>query len=162
MLFLLPVKCPVKIFADADSMPNVIKEILYRASERKGIPLILVANQKLTLPQSEFISSLLVASGPDAADDRIVELVQSGDLVITADIPLADRVISKGAAAIDPRGALYDSGNIKEKLAVRDLMNDLRSEGLAYGGPGLFRQKDRQAFANQLDKFICANQRNKI
>ncbi len=144
----------MKIYADADSMPNVIKDILYRASDRTGIPLVLIANQNLNIPQSDNISNIVVNAGPDAADDRIVELVQHGDLVITADIPLADRVISSGGCAIDPRGILYSADNIKEKLAVRDLMNELRTEGSAFGGPGIFRQKDRQAFANQLDKFL--------
>ncbi len=144
----------MKIFADADSMPRVIKEILYRASERTGIPLVLIANQKLNIPISDNISNVVVMAGPDAADDRIVELVQLGDLVITADIPLADRVINSGGCAIDPRGSLYSADNIKEKLAVRDLMSELRTEGSAFGGPGIFRQKDRQAFANQLDRFL--------
>jgi uncharacterized protein YaiI (UPF0178 family) len=147
----------MKIFADADSLPIVIRDILYRAAERTGITLILVANQTLSIPESGNISSIVVKAGPDAADDRIVELVQHGDLVITADIPLADRVITKGANAINPRGTLYSSDNIKEKLAIRDLMNDLRTEGSAYGGPGVLRQRDRQAFANQLDKFIYLN-----
>jgi hypothetical protein len=147
----------MKIYADADSMPNVIKDILFRAAERTKIPLILIANQIINIPQSDKISSILVAAGPDAADDRIVEMVQNGDLVITADIPLADRVINRGGYAIDPRGSLYSTDNIKEKLAVRDLMNELRTEGSVYGGPGVFRQRDRQAFANQLDRFINGN-----
>jgi uncharacterized protein YaiI (UPF0178 family) len=144
----------MRIFVDADSMPNFIKEILFRAADRTGIPIILVANQILNIPQSDNISSIVVPSGPDEADDRIVELVRHGDLVITADIPLADRVVSKGGCALDPRGALYSEDNIKEKLAIRNLMSELRDEGSAYGGPGILRQKDRSAFANQLDRYI--------
>ncbi len=144
----------MKILVDADAYPNVIKEILFRAAERRRIRLVLVANQQVKAPYSEYVSGITVPEGPDIADDRIVELVEPGDLVITADIPLADRAISKGGYVINPRGDLYTSENIKEKLVMRDLMTDLRSAGMETGGPSALRPKDRQAFANQLDRFL--------
>ena len=144
-----------RIFVDADALPNAIQGILFRAVERVGIPLILVANECVRIPRSEYISSVAAPAGPDAADDRIVELVRQGDLVITADIPLADRVVDKGGYAIDPRGELYTEKNIKERLAMRNLMNRLRSGGVISGGPSFFSRKDIQAFANQLDRFLA-------
>jgi uncharacterized protein YaiI (UPF0178 family) len=144
----------MQIFVDADAFPNVIKDILIRASERLHVPLVFVANQPVRLEQSVTISSIVVPSGPDLADDRIAELAQPGDLVITADIPLADRVVSKGAFAINPRGELYTEDNIKDRLATRDLMHELRDGGMITGGPSAFGKKDRQAFANQLNRFL--------
>jgi uncharacterized protein YaiI (UPF0178 family) len=144
----------IQIWVDADALPNVIKDILFRAAKRLGIPLTLVANQNVAIDPSVYIKSLSVPAGPDVADDRIVELVQPGDLVVTADIPLADRVVSKGAYAIDPRGDLYTAENIKDRLAMRDLLNELRNGGVITGGPPAFGQKDRQAFANQLNRFL--------
>jgi uncharacterized protein YaiI (UPF0178 family) len=120
----------MKILVDADAFPNVIKDMLFRAARRHRIPLILVANQQMNIKKSPYISCIAVPAGPDVADDRIVELVQHGDLVITADIPLADRVVSQGAYAINPRGELYTEENIKDRLAVRDLMNELRNGGI--------------------------------
>lgn len=155
----------MKILVDADAFPNVIKDILFRAARRHRISLILVANQQVNIKKSAYISCIAVPTGPDVADDRIVELVQQGDLVITADIPLADRVVAQGAYAINPRGELYTEENIKERLAVRDLMNELRNNGIVTGGPSSFSRKDRQAFANQLDRFLtrhCNNERMKI
>ena len=150
----------MKIFVDADAHPNMIKEILFRAADRLCIPLIFVANQYLKVPQSPYISSMAVTAAPDAADDEIVKMLNQGDLVITADLPLADRVINKGGYVINPRGTLYTQDNIKEKLAMRDLMDELRNGGLISDGPSPFSRKDRQAFANQLDRLLtkyCKN-----
>jgi uncharacterized protein YaiI (UPF0178 family) len=144
----------MRIFLDADATPKVIKDILFRAAERNKIQIFLVANQLLTVPRSAYISNIVVPAGPDEADDRIVELVREGDLVITADIPLADRVIGKGGHVIGTRGELFSVENIKEKLSMRDLMDQLRSSGIDTGGPSLYSSKDRQAFANQLDRFL--------
>jgi uncharacterized protein len=144
----------MRIFIDADSCPAVIKDILYRAAERVRVPLLLVANQSLNIPESEYISSIEVPAGPDRADDRIVELVEANDLVISADLPLADRVITKGGFVLNPRGDFYTAENIKDRLAMRDLMDVLRNSGMDTGGPSMFSQKDRQSFANQLDRFL--------
>ena len=144
----------MQILVDADALPNVIKDILFRAVKRLRIPLTMVANQYVTVEKSKYIKSIVVSSGPDVADDRIVELVQQGDLVVTADIPLADRVVAKGAYALDPRGDLYTEENIKDRLAMRNLMNELRNGGVIEGGPQGFSRKDRQAFANQLSRFL--------
>jgi len=144
----------MKIFVDADACPNVIKEILYRAVERVKISMVLVANQYIKTPSSPYISSIVVPQGFDVADEKIVELVMPGDLVITADIPLADFVVTKGAFALNPRGYLYTEDNIKQRLTMRNFMEELRSGGVDTGGPSSFSQKDRKAFANQLDKFL--------
>jgi len=144
----------MQIFVDADACPVAVKEILFRSAERLSISLVLVANQKIQIPQSDYISGIVVEAGPDIADDRIVELADEGDLVISADIPLADRVIRKGAYVIDPRGDIFSSENIKERLAVRDLMADLRDGGMETGGPRAFSAADRKAFADQLDRFL--------
>jgi hypothetical protein len=144
----------MQIFVDADACPNAIKEILVKASLRLNVPLIFVANKPLRLHKSALQSLILVSDGPDAADDHIARLVQPGDLVITADIPLADRVITRQAFAMNPRGKLYTEDNIKDRLALRDLLNELRDNGMMTGGPAEFSRKDRQAFANQLDSFL--------
>jgi uncharacterized protein YaiI (UPF0178 family) len=144
----------MQIYVDADAFPKVIQEILFRAIERVRVPLILVSNKHVRYPNSELISRLIVGEGPDVADDKIVELVQHGDLVITADIPLASRVIDKGAYSIDPRGELFTKTNIKHRLAMRDLMDELRKNGEITGGPASFNQKNVQEFANQLDIFL--------
>jgi uncharacterized protein len=144
----------MKIFVDADALPNGIKDILFRAAARLRIPLLMVANKSVKVEKSAYIRCIMVPAGPDVADDRIVELVGPGDLVVTADIPLADRVVAKGAYAIDPRGDLYTRENIKDKLSVRDLLNELRNGGIIGGGPPAFSQKDRNAFANQLNSFL--------
>ncbi|MFU8819470.1 MAG: YaiI/YqxD family protein [Desulfurivibrio sp.] len=144
----------MQILVDCDAMPAVIREILYRAGERFKITVTLVANQRLTPVRSRFVKTVVVPAGPDAADDRIIELVAAADLVITADIPLADRVVSKGAFAINPRGELYTEENIKERLATRDLLTELRGDGVITGGPPTFNQKDRRVFADQLDRFL--------
>jgi hypothetical protein len=143
------------IWVDADACPAVIKEILFRAAVRVQVPLTLVANQPLRTPPSPLIKSLQVPSGFDVADNRIVELVQAGDLVITADIPLAAAAIEKGAFALNPRGTLYTEENIRETLSLRNFMAGLRDSGVETGGPQSFNQSDRQAFANQLDRLLA-------
>lgn len=144
----------MQIFIDADAFPNGVRDILVKASVRFNIPLIFVANKPLRLKESANLSLILVPGGPDVADDRIAASVQPGDLVITADIPLADRVVAKKAFAMNPRGTLYTEHNIKDRLAMRDLLCDLRDNNLITGGPAAFGKKDRQAFANQLDRFL--------
>jgi uncharacterized protein YaiI (UPF0178 family) len=144
----------MRIFADADALPNMIKEILYRAAERTHLPLILVANTALKIPRSEYISCEVVSAGPDVADKHIAEQIKPGDLVITADIPLAEAVIEKGGFGLNPRGELYTENNIKTRIAGRDLMFMLRDSGINIGGPAPFKPRDRQAFANKLDQFL--------
>lgn len=144
----------MQIFIDADAFPNAIRDIVTKASVRLNLPLTFVANKPLQLENLPNLSFMLIPEGPDAADDRIVELVLPGDLVITADIPLADRVIAKNAFAMNPRGMLYTEHNIKDRLAMRDLLTQLRDNGMITGGPAAFSKKDRQAFANQLDSFL--------
>jgi len=145
----------VQIWVDADACPQVIKEILYRAAERAQVLTTLVANAALRTPLSPFIRSVRVAKGFDVADHRIVQEVQPGDLVITADIPLAAEVIARGAQALDPRGELYSEDNVRERLAMRNLMQELRSAGALIGGPAPFGQGDRHLFANHLDRFLA-------
>lgn len=144
----------MKIYVDADGFPRAANEILVRAALRLSVPLIFVANKPIRREASPLISTLLVSAGPDIADDRIAELAEPGDLVVTADIPLADRVVGKGAFALNPRGKLYTEENIKDRLALRDLLSGLRDEGLMTGGPSAFGKKDCQAFADQLDRFL--------
>ena len=144
----------MQIWVDADACPGEIKELLYRAAERVKVKLTLVANQSLRIPRSEFIEALLVRDGANVADRRIVELAIPGDLVVTADIPLAADVVAKGAEAIDPRGGLYTHANIGERLAMRNVLDQLRGGGHIGGGPPNFSPKDRQAFANQLDRWL--------
>ena len=144
----------MQIFIDADAFPNAIRDILIKVSLRLNIPLIFVANKPLRLEKLDNLSLILVSEGPDLADDRIAELVLPGDLVITADIPLANRVLAKKAYAMNPRGLLYTEDNIKDRLAMRDLLHELRDNGMMTGGPAQFGPKDRQAFANQLDRFL--------
>lgn len=145
----------MRIWVDADACPKVIKEILFRASERVGIALTLVANAPLRVPPLRFVRTLQVERGFDVADNRIVELVEAGDLVITADIPLAAAVIDKGGQALNPRGELYTPDNIKERLAMRNLMDELRSSGQLTGGPPAISNSDRMAFANALDRLLA-------
>lgn len=143
------------IWVDADACPNVIKDILFRAAERKQVKLVLVANQYVRVPSSAFISSLQVASGFDVADNEIVKRVEAGDLVITADIPLAAEAIEKGAVALNPRGELYTRENIRGRLNMRDFLDTLRASGVQSGGPAPLGQTERQAFANQLDRYLA-------
>jgi uncharacterized protein YaiI (UPF0178 family) len=144
----------MRIYVDADGFPKAANDILIRSALRLGVPVVFVANKPLRHWTSELFSHLLVPEGPDIADDRIVELAMPGDLVVTADIPLADRVVAKGAFALNPRGKLYTEENIKDRLALRDLLCDLRDGGLMTGGPPAFGRKDCQAFAEQLDRFL--------
>ena len=145
----------MKIWVDADACPVVIKEILFRAAERTKITTTLVANQFLRTPASPYIKSITVPSGFDVADSRIVEECVVGDLVITADIPLAALIVAKGAHALNPRGELYTEANIKERLAMRNLMDELRGNGVDISGPAVFNLADRQAFAAALDKIMA-------
>ena len=145
---------PMQIWVDADACPQVIKEILFRAAEKAQIPLTLVANRLLRTPPSRVIKALQVAKGFDVADRTISRLVQAGDLVITADIPLAADIIGRGGHALDPRGEVYSADNIQERLAMRNLMEGLRSSGVETGGPSSFSLGDRHAFARQLDRFL--------
>ncbi len=144
------------IWVDADACPGVIKEILYRVAERTRLPVTLVANQWLKTPPYPSIRSIQVAKGFDVADNYIVEQAVAGDLVITADIPLAAGAIEKGALALNPRGELYSKENIKQTLDMRNFMDTLRSSGVETGGPPAFSQADRQAFANQLDRLLAS------
>jgi hypothetical protein len=144
----------VQIWVDADACPQVIKEILYRAADRAQVLTTLVANTALRTPTSEFIRTVRVAKGFDVADDRIVEQVQPGDLVITADIPLAAAIIERGAHALDPRGELYSEDNVRERLAIRNLMQELRSNGELVDGPAPFGPRERRLFANHLDRLL--------
>ena len=149
----------MKIWVDADACPVVIKEILFRAAIRAQITTTLVANQFLRTPPSVFIKTMQVPSGFDVADNRIVVEMESGDLVITADIPLAAQAVEKGGYALNPRGELYTIANIKERLAMRNLMEELRSNGVDISGPATFNQSDRQAFAAALDRLITRHHR---
>jgi len=144
----------MKIWVDADACPVVIKEILFRAAQRTEITVTLVANQAVRIPPSRLINMIQVASGFDAADNEIVKRMDSGDLVITSDIPLAAEVIEKGGNALSPRGELYTADNIKNRLTMRDFMDTLRSSGIDTGGPPALSQGDRKSFANQLDKIL--------
>jgi len=145
----------VNIWVDADACPVLIKEILFRAAERKGITTTLVANQFLRVPKSPHIHFLQVKSGFDVADDEIVSRVKDGDLVITSDIPLAAEAIEKGAVALSPRGELHTTENIRGRLNMRDFMDTMRSSGVDTGGPPPLSQSDRQAFANHLDRILA-------
>ena len=142
------------IWVDADACPVVIKDILFRSAERTGLPLTLVANQSLRVPKLSNITSLQVPAGFDVADNEIAKRIQAGDLVITADIPLAAEVLAKGANALNPRGELYSPNTIKAKLSMRDFMDTLRSSGVQTGGPDSLSQRDRQQFAAELDKWL--------
>ena len=143
------------IWVDADACPGVIKEILYRVAQRTGLPVTLVANQWLKTPPSPNIRSVQVPKGFDVADNHISEQAEPGDLVVTADIPLAAAVIEKGALALNPRGELYSRENIRQALDMRNFMDSLRSSGVETGGPPSFSHADRQAFANQLDRLLA-------
>jgi len=143
------------IWVDADACPRVIKDILFRAALRRNLPMTLVANQQVAVPPSSNIRSVQVSQGFDVADNHIVQGAEPGDLVITADIPLAAQVVEKGAFALNPRGEFYTRENIRERLTMRNFMEELRSAGMASGGPPALNLADRQAFANQLDAFLA-------
>ena len=148
----------MKIWVDADACPNPIKEILFRAAARSAISLVLVANHEVRVKPSRHISFLRVAPGFDVADNEIVKRLEAGDLVITGDIPLAAEVVAKQGLALNPRGELYTVENIKERLAMRDLMESLRSSGIETGGQAPLNHGDRKAFADQLDRIISRHQ----
>jgi uncharacterized protein YaiI (UPF0178 family) len=151
----------MKIWVDADACPVVIKDILFRAAQRTETLMTLVANQPMRVPASDFIRTIQVPSGFDVADNEIVNQLDAGDLVITADIPLAAEVIEKGGHALNPRGELYSQDNIKARLNMRDFMDTLRASGIHTGGPPTISQSDRQAFANNLDRFLAVTSHRK-
>ncbi|AVF33536.1 YaiI/YqxD family protein [Rahnella sikkimica] len=144
----------MQIWVDADACPNVIKEVLFRAAERTGMMVTLVANQTIRTPPSKFLRTLRVEAGFDVADNEIVKRTEPGDLVVTADIPLAAEVIEKGGVALNPRGERYTTETIKERLNMRDFMDTMRASGVQTGGPPVLNQRDRQQFANELDKWL--------
>lgn len=152
----------MKIWVDADACPVVIKDILYRAAERNRLAMTLVANRPIRIPSSPHIKFLQVPPGMDVADNEIITRLKAGDLVITADIPLAALVIAKGGQALNPRGELYTTENIRERLSVRDFMDSLRASGIETGGPPSLSQSDRQSFANQLDRLLSKYARNAL
>jgi len=145
----------MQIWVDADACPVVIRDILFRAAERTGITMTLVANKPFRLPLGNNLHFIQVPAGFDAADKRIVELMSGGDLVITADVPLAAAAIEKGGTALNPRGELYTKENVRERLSVRNFLDELRGSGVNTGGPGAFSQRERQLFANQLDRLLA-------
>lgn len=145
----------MKIWVDADACPVVIKDILFRAAQRTGVPLTLVANQPLRIPPSGNIKLLQVSHGFDVADSEIVKRLEAGDLVITSDIPLAAEAIQKGGFALSPRGEEYSADNIRDRLKMRDFMDTLRASGINTGGPPALSQGDRKAFADRLDKLLA-------
>ena len=144
----------MQIWVDADACPGEAKNVLYKTSKRLQIPVTLVANQMMFVPKSTLIRFELVAAGANAADLRIVELMNAGDLVITADIPLAAAAVEKGATVLDPRGNVLDAGNVGSRLAARNLMENLRSSGIETGGPPAYTAKNKQDFANQIDRLV--------
>ncbi|MEA2116555.1 MAG: YaiI/YqxD family protein [Thermodesulfobacteriota bacterium] len=150
----------MKIWVDADACPVVIKDILYRAAERRRVQVTLVANRPVRIPLSPCITFVQVASGFDVADNEIVKRMSTGDLVITSDIPLAAEVIDKGGYALNPRGEMYTVDNIRDRLSMRDFMDCLRDSGVDTGGPAPLGKKDRNSFANQLDIFLTRHKKN--
>tara|TARA_B100000700_G_scaffold119173_1_gene133973 strand:+ start:1031 stop:1489 length:459 start_codon:yes stop_codon:yes gene_type:complete len=149
----------LKIWVDADACPVVIKDIIFRAANRTKTEVTLIANQYIRTPPSKFINSIQVPKGFDVADNEIVQRCNANDLVITSDIPLADEVIAKGAQALSPRGELFTRENIKSRLNIRDFMDTLRSSGVQTGGPPALGSSEKQAFGNELDKWLVFRQR---
>jgi uncharacterized protein YaiI (UPF0178 family) len=145
---------PITLYIDGDAFPNKLKPILFRAIERLSLPTVVVSNKRIYIGPSELIQYILVADGPDEADNRIVKMVKKSDLVITADIPLADQVITKNAFALDPRGKFWDVDNIKQSLAMRDFMESFRESGGVTKGQAPFNENNVREFANQLNKFF--------
>ncbi|OBQ51590.1 YaiI/YqxD family protein [Halodesulfovibrio spirochaetisodalis] len=144
----------MQIWVDADACPKVIKEVLFKVAERRKVKTTLVANSGMAVPASQYIDFIKVGAGFGAADKKIAEQVQTGDLVVTADVPLADVIVEKGATGLNPRGQLYTEDNIKGLLRMRHLMEELRSGGMVSGGPAPLGARDKQEFTNQLDKFV--------
>lgn len=155
MLEAAPNQAKPRLWVDADACPVVIKEIIFRAATRKQLETVLVANQLLRVPPSPFIRAVQVPAGFDVADAYIAEQLRPGDLVVTADIPLAAQVIARGGTALNPRGERYTTENVRESLAMRNFMEELRAAGVQTGGPAAFSQADRQAFARQLDQLTA-------
>lgn len=151
----------MRIWVDADACPKVIKDILFNAAIRTSTELVLVSNSALTSPPSPLITKIQVLTGLDSADDKIIQQLQAGDLVITADIPLADAVITNGGIALNPRGELYSAANIKQRLSIRNFSADLRGSGIRTGGPAVLGKKEIQAFANSLDRVLMRHQKSK-
>ncbi|MBI2792982.1 MAG: YaiI/YqxD family protein [Gammaproteobacteria bacterium] len=147
----------MEILVDADACPNPVKQVLFRSAVRLKITTTLYANHTLTIPKSPFVKFVQVPGGFDVVDHKIVELVKPGDLVITADIPLASGVIEKHAHALNPRGEMYTKENIQQRLTIRNYMEDLRSQGERTGGPAPLHPRDIQSFANALDSFLAKN-----
>jgi uncharacterized protein YaiI (UPF0178 family) len=150
-----------QIWVDADACPAAIKEVLFRAAEREHVPVTLVANQWLRTPPSRYVRAIQVPGGFDVADNEIVERVAADDLVVTQDIPLAAAVIAKGALAMHPRGELYTADTIAQRLGMRNFMDELRGAGVDTGGPAAFHARDKQAFANQLDRWLTRRRQAK-
>lgn len=144
-----------QIWVDADAAPRAVKEVLFKAAQRRRVIVQLVAGQWQNLPNNAFLRFIQVPAGPDAADDYIAEHVKAGELVITADIPLAARVVEKGAQALRPRGGMLTEENVQAQLSLRDFKDDLRATGVETGGPPPFRQQDKQEFANALDRWLA-------
>ena len=149
-----------QIWVDADACPGPVKEILYRAAERAQVMVTLVANQMLRTPATRWVRAIQVAGGFDVADNEIVQRLAAGDLVVTQDIPLAAQAIDKGALALHPRGELYTRETIAQRLSMRNFMDELRGAGVDTGGPSAFHARDRQAFANQLDRWLQQRPKN--
>lgn len=141
----------MRIWIDADACPREVKDVIFRAAERTRVPVVLVANKAMHIPKSELVSMVQVKGGPDVADDHIAEHAVSGDVAVTADIPLAARLVPSGVVTIDPRGVVFDDDNIGERLSVRDFMADVRDTGVLTGGPPAFSPRDKQKFASALD-----------
>ena len=148
------------IWIDADACPNAVRELVYRASKRLSIKVVLVANQSIRVPESKLISAVTVRDGADVADNEIVQRMGMNDIVVTGDIPLAARVVERGGTAIGTRGELFDESSVKSRLATRDLMEQFRAAGMETGGPKPINQKDNTAFANQLDRILTKTLRN--
>jgi uncharacterized protein YaiI (UPF0178 family) len=149
----------MRIWVDADACPGTLKELLFRTAERLQVLVTLVANQSMRIPRSDFIRAEVVGEGMNIADRRIVELVEPGDLVITADIPLAADVVNKGGQALNPRGELYTDANVGERLGMRNLFDEMRGGGQTMRGPSNYTPKDRQAFANALDRWLATRKK---
>ena len=150
----------MKVFIDGDAFPNLLKPIILRAIEKQKLDTIVIANKKINIGVSKYINYIIVDLGADEADNKIVEMLNQNDLVITADIPLADRTIDKNAHAIDHRGSMYTKDNIKQFLAIRNLMQEIRDSGEITKGPAPFSQKDAQQFANSLNAFLQKYNKN--
>lgn len=149
----------MKIWIDGDACPRDVKELLFKTAKRREVAVTLVANQSVFIPKSPLIDSILVGAGANVADQKIVELASTDDLVVTADVPLAAEIVAKGATALDPRGEFYCEASIGERLAVRNLMDELRGSGQVTGGPSGYNAKDFQAFANALDRWVTKAKR---